>query len=145
VTKETIERLIHEAADSLGYEVYESSIQLKGENTRISVKIDKPGSVSHHDCEEYSRVLSGMIDETKPIPNFSLEISSPGFKRKLRNIGEFRRFIGSPAKIVYDEKGEGRVVKGTIKDVKDDFIEVIGERGEISISFNLITKANLDY
>jgi ribosome maturation factor RimP len=145
VTKEEIERLINEAAESLGFVIYESSMLLKGENTKISVKIDNLGVVSHRDCEDYSKELSRIIDESGALPNFTLEVSSPGFKRKLRNMDEFRRFIDSPVKIVYNENEEGRVVKGMIKDVKEELVELECEGKVVSISFNSIAKANLDY
>jgi ribosome maturation factor RimP len=47
--KERLERLVRDVAERLGYLVYESSFLLKGENTKIYVKIDSVNGVTHLD------------------------------------------------------------------------------------------------
>jgi ribosome maturation factor RimP len=143
--KEKISQLIEEAARSLGYMIYDASIYLKGENTRINVKIDSLHGISHLDCENYSKELTARLDGEGVLPNYSLEISSPGIKRLVRNIDEFRRFTGSPVKIVYRINGESSVIKGRIETVTDTSVMVSTERGETTILYDTITSANLDY
>jgi ribosome maturation factor RimP len=79
------------------------------------------------------------------LPNYSLEVSSPGLKRLLRNGGEFARFPGAPVKMVYDEGPNRKVAKGTIKSVSDGAVTVSSETGEITITYGAIINANLDY
>jgi ribosome maturation factor RimP len=143
--KDTINKLIQEAAESLGYSIYESSVYLKGENSRIVVKIDSTTAVSHKDCEEYSKRLSFLLDRDQLLPNYSLEISSPGFKRKLRNIEDFQRFTDSPVKIIAERNQEREVFKGKVVNVKGESITVETETGNVTIVFPDIIQANLDY
>ncbi|MBN2158175.1 MAG: hypothetical protein JW807_02180 [Spirochaetes bacterium] len=145
MSKERISGLIQEAASRLGYMVYESGVLLKGENSKIIVKIDSPAGISHLDCEKYSRELTGMLDGDEALPNYSLEVSSPGLNRRLRNAGEFGRFTGAPVKVVYDEGGVRKVVKGAIGDAASAAVTVAGEKGDITISYDMIVSANLDY
>lgn len=143
--KERISDLVQETAARLGYMVYESSILFKGENSQIHVKIDSLAGISHNDCENFSRELSARLDSDDILPNYSLEVSSPGLNRLLRSGEEFRRFAGAPVKVVYDEGAERRVAKGTVASADDAAVTVATEKGAIAISYKAITSANLDY
>ncbi|HOP30265.1 MAG TPA: hypothetical protein P5120_09620 [Spirochaetota bacterium] len=148
--KEEILKLINLAADNLGYAVYEASLYLKGPNTKITVKIDNPGSphpVSHGDCERFSNELAALLDEKEILPAYFLEISSPGINRKIRNKDEFYRFKGSPVKVVYEYEGDDKreAVKGILSEVNDEEIEISGEKSKIVIKHSSIVHANLDY
>ncbi len=146
--KEEILKLINLAAENLGYTVYEASLYLKGVNTKITVKIDNPGSphpVSHGDCERYSNELAALLDEKDILPAYFLEISSPGINRKIRNREEFERFKGSPVKIVYEENDKNDVIKGILIDVNEQGIEISAEKNKILIKHCSVIHANLDY
>lgn len=146
--KDEIIRLAEETAKALGLMIYESSVLLRGDNTRIVVRIDKlEEPVSHLDCERFSKELGKRIDELEVLPNYSLEVSSPGIKRKLRSIEEFRRFTGSPVKIVAEVNGERRAVKGKLVSVGDDRVTVFSdeEDREVTVEYKSIANANLDY
>lgn len=145
MVKTRLQNLISETAERLGYSVYDSTIYLKGENTRLTVKIDRVEGVSHDDCGEYSRELVREIEHAEIVPKFSLEVSSPGFKREVRNIPEFERFKGAPVKIVFSEDGATRVAKGRIVSVEDEIITIEEEKNMIKILYKNISKANLDY
>ncbi len=143
--KDRITQLIHEAADRLGYGIYESSFLLKGKNTKIYVKIDNVAGVSHLDCEKYSRTLSEMLDGDEPLPNYSLEVSSPGLNRSLRTLDEFRRFPGAPVKIVYNEAEDRKVLQGVLGAIGDSEVTVEDEKGVTTVAFAAIVNAKLDY
>ncbi len=145
MSRERISQLIDETAARLGYMVYESGVLLKGENSMISVKIDSLAGISHHDCERFSKELSARLDDEDILPNYSLEVSSPGLKRLLRNGDEFGRFPGAPVKVIYDEGPERRVAKGTIKSVTGAAVTVSTESGDVTIAYGAIINANLDY
>lgn len=143
--REKIENIINIVATELNYLVYESSVYMKGEQSKLYVKLDHNDGVSHHDCEIYSRELSRRLDMEDLLPNYSLEISSPGINRKLRSIDEFKRFIGSKAKIVFEIEGKSSVIEGTINNVIDTKIGLKSDKDEMMIDFKNIIKANLEY
>jgi len=145
MVKDTINQLIMKTAEELGYSVYGSSLYLKGENSKITVKIDRPEGISHQDCERYSRDLARMLDDADVLPNYSLEVSSPGFKREIRNSEEFRRFIDSPVKVLYDNGDKREVVRGIIKSVSDTAMILTTEKDDMEISMDCVVNANLDY
>ncbi|MBN1531124.1 MAG: hypothetical protein JXA20_00540 [Spirochaetes bacterium] len=143
--KEKILQLIGEAADSLGYLIYESSLLLRGENSRIVVKIDHVKGISHQDCENYSKRLSFLLDRDRVLPNYFLEVSSPGLKRRIEGRDEFIRFTGAPAKIKWNDGGRIVVHKGNIVKVDDAGIILETDQGEARIPLSDIEQANLDY
>ena len=143
--KDKIDELIQKTASELDYIIYESSVLLKGENSKVVVKIDSLNGISHKDCEIYSKQLSNYIDDEELLGNYSLEVSSPGLKRKLRNIEEFERFAGKAVKIVYGDPENSKVVKGKLIKVVKDNIFIESENKEVQISYSDILKSNLDY
>ena len=142
---ERIEDIILSTAKRTEYDIYEFSIYLKGENSRISVKIDHLKGISHGDCGIFSKELAAAMDEAEILTNYSLEISSPGLSRELKSIDDFIRFTGSSVKIVYDDEESRVVYKGEISAVKGNFVEIKDEKGLIKLDYGNIDKANLDY
>ncbi len=144
-TQDIIEKIIQDTAADLDYLIYESSILMKGEHSQLIIKIDHPKGISHNDCAIFTRELTKRLDEQNILPNYSMEISSPGLSRKLRSIDEFIRFIGSPAKVIFESEGKTNVVKGIINNIIDTKIELKSDNNEIIIDFENIKKANLEY
>jgi ribosome maturation factor RimP len=138
--------IIDRVAAACGYTVYDRSVRLKGENTKIAVKIDSINGVMHSDCERFSRELSLVLEEDGSLSNFMLEISSPGLDRKLVMPEDFVRFIGSPVKVIYENNG-GKVAKGKLIEADHEAItvDVIEEKQKRRIPLIAIKGANLDF
>ena len=143
--KDRIINTVQESADELGYMVYEASVLMRGENSRVIVKIDHLRGISHQDCEIFSRGLARRLDSMEVLPNYSLEVSSPGLDRKIRNIEEYKRFSGAPVKIVYRDKEMKKAIRGTIGAVMPGSVEILSEEGDRTIGFSDIVSANLSY
>ncbi len=146
MVKEKIAELMSLAAEHLQYEVYDWSLYLKGENTKINVKIDKiESNVSLQDCEAFSKYFSSLLDDRDILENYSIEVSSPGLDRKLRTLDEFKRFINEPVKIVHDTGKTREGIKGKLKEVQGEKIIIFSENKDIIIEYKDIQSANLDY
>ncbi len=143
--QEKAQGIIKSVADDLKYMVYESSILVKGEQSKLVIKIDRLEGISHNDCAVFTRELARQLDNTKLFPNYSMEVSSPGLSRKLRTIDEFVRFKGSLAKVIFESEGETEVIKGIINNIIDTKIEFQSDIDNIIIDFKNIKKANLEY
>ncbi|HSV96920.1 MAG TPA: hypothetical protein VLM75_08305 [Spirochaetota bacterium] len=143
--REQVMETVRAVAEDLGYLVYEAGLLLKGKNSSVVVKIDGSAPISHSDCQAFSRELSRRLDEAGLLPDYSLEVSSPGIRRQLRSVEEFERFSGSPAKVIYREGDEQRVVKGRIGRVEGKIIELREGDKAIMIDFDAIKSANLEF
>lgn len=83
-------------------------------------------SVSVSDCEVVSAGVGAILDaEVEFEHTFTLEVSSPGLDRPLRNLEDFVRFIGRRAKIITSEPVQGQTfVSGRIVAVHDRVIVI---------------------
>jgi len=145
MNKDAIIEIIKESAIETEYMIYDFNIQPKGVNAKISVRIDSLNGISLDDCTAYSRVLDGKLELSKLLPNYDLEVSSPGLNRKIRTLEEFKRFFNSPVKIAV-LNGESKVIiKGVIGTVENDKINIISNKKEMMFFFEDILQANLDY
>jgi len=143
--KDDIIKNINKAAENSGFSIYESSVYLSGVHTKITVKIDGEKPISHNDCEIYNRELSLLLDESGILPDYFLEISSPGINRKISKIEEFIKYKNAPIKVIYAFNGEQRVAKGILSEINENDIEISEEKNKIVISHKDIISANLDY
>src|SRR6266478_7477714 len=97
---ERIRDAAERAARTAGVEVVDVEWKI-GKQRFLRVYIDKPGGISHRDCEAVSEQLGVLLDveDLVPGPRYILEVSSPGLDRKLSKASEFERFTGRLARI----------------------------------------------
>ena len=124
-----IRDLFQPTLDFLGYELYDLALTGSGGHTILRVRIDRPEGVSLQDCERVSKSLSALLDQADPLPTrYDLEVSSPGAERPLRNLEEYRRFIGKRANVRYRMGESEQVAEGRLTAVSDQMIELqLGE------------------
>jgi ribosome maturation factor RimP len=111
---------IREAADRVvaahGLDLFDVELTRESQGWVVRVTIDRPGpaatpedSVSIEDCSTVSRELSAILDVEDPLDRaYTLEVSSPGLDRPLRNEADFQRFAGRMASIVLNEPVDGQ-------------------------------------
>ena len=126
-------------------ELYDIEFKGQGRKGVLRVFIDRDGGVTIDDCTVISRELGTLLDVHDVIDNsYTLEVSSPGLTRKLKNPDHFLRFTGKKVKIKTDVEIENRnMFIGKMLDYKDDNVTVETEEGVYVIPFGHIEKANL--
>ena len=124
-----IRELVQPTLDFLGYDLYDLALTGSGGHTTLRVQIDRPEGVSLDDCERVSKSLSALLDQADPLPTrYDLEVSSPGAERPLRNLEDYRRFIGKRANVRYRVGESEQVAEGRLTAVSDQVIELqLGE------------------
>jgi ribosome maturation factor RimP len=105
--EETISKvtaIAEQAAAPAGIEIVEVELKGSGRSHLLRIYIDRPGGVTHADCELVSRAVGAALDEEDPIPgSYELEVSSPGVERKLGKWQDWLRFSGKKVKVVLKE------------------------------------------
>ncbi len=127
-------------------ELVDLEFRKEGVGKVLRLFIDKQGGVTVEDCAVISRELATLLDINDLIEErYVLEVSSPGLRRPLKKIEDFKRFEGKLVLIKTNEPIENRkVFKGYLKDTNDDGIEMDIDGSLYSLSFLQIQKANLE-
>jgi ribosome maturation factor RimP len=108
VDKERLIELIEPPLAALGFELADLDAHL-GKRGLLRIFIDREGGVTLDDCERVSEQLGAWLDVEDPLPgSYVLEVSSPGFDRRLRTLEHFARFAGERCKVELKDPRDGR-------------------------------------
>jgi ribosome maturation factor RimP len=144
-----IQAIADRVALSEGMEIVEIEFLGGGKHRTLRIYIDKPGGVSHADCELISQQVGTILDVEDVIPgdSYTLEVSSPGVERKLLKPRDYERFAGQKAKIVLNEPVENRKHwEGTLRGLEGDVIKLEPSEGQfIQIPLHQVRRANLKF
>ncbi|MDR1735541.1 MAG: ribosome maturation factor RimP [Oscillospiraceae bacterium] len=97
---EKVRPLAQKAAEAGGAELWDVEFLREGPQWVLRVTIDSPGGVDTDMCERVSRALDPMLDKADPIPqSYTLEVSSAGVERVLRDGRDYQRYLGEYAEV----------------------------------------------
>ena len=92
-----------------GFELVDLELKRQAGGSLVRLFVDKPGGIGLDDLQSVSEEVSAILDAEDPIEStYTLEVSSPGLDRPLRNEADYRRFVGKLAKLSSYELVEGR-------------------------------------
>ena len=128
-----IQKLLEPTLWHMGYSIYSLSQAGRGGRT-LRITIDKQeGFISLDDCERVSQVAGPLLDQADLIADsYTLEVSSPGAERNLRDRAEYERFVGRKVNIRY-RSGETEVaLEGQLASVDDGGVLIRGRKDEVT-------------
>jgi ribosome maturation factor RimP len=99
------------------------------------------------DLEQVSRDLSAILDVEETIDHsYTLEVSSPGLDRPLRNAADYRRFTGKLAKIVVSQPVDRQThFEGRLRGIEGDSVVMETTPGKRQlIPMSLVKRARLE-
>jgi ribosome maturation factor RimP len=144
-----VEEIVARAGREQAIEAVEVQLLGTGGTRVLRIFIDKPGGVTHADCEYISEYVGTVLDVEDVIPGgrYTLEVSSPGVERKLVKPRDFERVMGQKVKVVVREPIEGQPVwEGTLTACADGAITVEPAEGEaVKIPLAAVTRAQLKF
>ena len=92
---DSVKELSETLLNSLSIELVDIEYRGEGRDKVLRIYIDKENGVTIDDCADISRELSVILDVNDVIPDrYTLEVSSPGLRRPLKKVEDFKRFIG---------------------------------------------------
>jgi ribosome maturation factor RimP len=143
-----VTRIIEPAAEAEGLALVRVKMVGGTSDPTLQVMAERPDTrqLTLDDCARLSRRVSDLLDEADPIEHaYRLEVSSPGIDRPLTRLKDFDDWRGHDARIVLEEKLDGRkVFSGPLLGTKSEtiLIEVPGI-GATALPFAAIQSAKL--
>jgi ribosome maturation factor RimP len=106
--KERLIEMLEPAVAAMGFELADLDAYF-GRRGLLRLYIDREGGVTVDDCQRVSQQIGALLDVEDPLPgSYVLEVSSPGFDRRLRTLAHFERFKGEQAKVELRDAIDGR-------------------------------------
>jgi ribosome maturation factor RimP len=143
---EKIRAAAERVASSAGLDVVDVEWKV-GRQRFLRVTVDKPGGVTHGDCERVSQELGVLLDVEELVPGtkgYVLEVSSPGLDRILRHPAEFQRFVGRLVRISLTQPVEqSSFYEGRLAGLADGQVQLEVQGRVLALPFELIRKAQL--
>jgi ribosome maturation factor RimP len=143
---EQIREAAERVAGAAGLEVLDVEWKV-GRQRFLRIVLDKPGGVSHGDCEKVSHELGAILDVEELIPGsagYVLEVSSPGLDRKLTRPADFERFAGRLAKISLSQAVEEcTFYEGRLAGYTEGRVQLDVDGRVLALPFEWIRKAQL--
>ena len=143
---ERIRAAADRVARSSGLDIFDVQLRRESLGLMLRVVIDRPlerdaqgrivverpeQSIGIEDCQRVSQDLSAILDVEDALEAaYTLEVSSPGLERPLRDAAEYERFAGRMAKIVVRKAVEKQMhFEGRLRGVEDGAVVLeVGKR-----------------
>jgi len=125
---------------AMGLNLIEYSIGRHRGNIKLNLVLYKNGGISLNDLAKAQKILRPRLELVYNRNSLSVEISSPGLSRVIKNQLEYRVFVGRDIKLLVDEQWIGGRLMGT----DDTSVRIITPQDELTIPLKRIKKARLD-
>jgi ribosome maturation factor RimP len=148
IERSRVRQIVEEVVEGQGYEFVDLELKGGGNNSLLRVYIDKPGGVTHRDCQLISEQLGTVLDVEDPIPfSYTLEVSSPGLDRKLIKEADYLRFDGKLARVqTRIPLQHQKVFRGRLRGLQDAKILLELPKGQmLEIPLDVVQEARLEF
>ncbi|MBQ9267826.1 MAG: ribosome maturation factor RimP [Clostridia bacterium] len=123
-TEQTVRNLVKPTVEQLGYKLYDVEYVKEGKDYFLRIYIDAEKGIDLDDCEKVSNALDPILDEADPISTaYSLEVSSCGLERHLREKEHYEEAIGKKVEVKLFKALEGeKQFTGILKSTSENTI-----------------------
>ena len=139
-----VEELIRPVVEAAGLELWDVTFRRETGRRVLRVTVDRDGGIDLDTITEISERLSRRLDLEGFAADtpYSLEVSSPGLERSLREPRHFERSVGQNVKLKTAEPVEGRKVhEGALVSAGPEAIVIASEGGELRVRYQDIDSA----
>lgn len=142
-----VEALVQPLLQENGVELVDLTYQKEPNGWTLTFYLDKPGGIGLGDCEEWTRRLEPVLDQSNLMTHaYNLEISSPGLNRVLKKTSDFERFRGQRVHAkLYSALNGQKNFHGTLLGADEEHLRLKTDEGQdVQLPRNLVSKARLD-
>lgn len=131
-----------------GMEIVDIDYRREGRGMMLRFFLDRPeGGITLDDLTPMSRLLGDVVDAHDVVSGrYTLEVSSPGINRRLRQPRHFREYVGKQVRVrTIEQQGGRRSFLGSLNSVSEDGIELEVDDGLHFFRFDEIAQANYEH
>lgn len=146
-TERAVSQMVEPIVASHGMELVHVEYRREARGWVLRIYIDREGGVSLDDCVLVSNEVGPVIDvEDLFQASYTLEVSSPGLNRVLKNERDFERFRERPVRIrTHNPIGKRRNLRGRLLGCTEGVIHIEVDGEVLSIPLSNVAKANLEF
>jgi ribosome maturation factor RimP len=140
----TVERLVRPVVEAAGLELWDVSFEKEAGRMVLRVVVDREGGIDLDTISSTSERVSRRLDLEAFSPDrpYSLEVSSPGLERPLREPRHFERSVGLPVKVkTAVPVGGRRTHEGALVSADSEAIVIASDGGELRVPYADIASA----
>jgi ribosome maturation factor RimP len=138
-----VEGLVGPVVEAAGLDLVEVAFRRDGGRRVLRVTVDRDGGVDLGAISDLSERISRRLDLKGFDPGpYSLEVTSPGVERPLREPVEFARRVGDRVKVRTVRPVAGsRTLTGRLVKADPDRVRIVTDGGEVAVPFADIASA----
>jgi ribosome maturation factor RimP len=148
VDREVLNNLIERVAARESLELVHWDLVGPPGGLLLRIYIDKPGGVTHGDCQKLSKQVETLVEVEDVIASgYVLEVSSPGIERPLYKPSDYERFAGSRIKLRVSAPINGqRTFHGRLEGIKENMVHLEADSiGHLEIPYESVVRANIEF
>jgi ribosome maturation factor RimP len=156
-----IREIADRVAASCGVEIFDVQLRREPVGLVLRIFIDRPtrrdesgrpiverpeDSIGIEECQRVSHDVSAILDVEDALDAaYTLEVSSPGLERSMRDLDDYARFAGRMAKIVVREPVDGQVhFEGRVTGIEDGAVVLaVGRTKMVRLPYDRIARGRL--
>lgn len=141
------EKIAAPICEAQGVYIYEVEYKKEGGNYFLRLYIDKDGGVTIDDCENVSRAINPMLDETDFIKDaYIFEVSSPGIDRLLSRPWHYEKVIGEDVTVkLFAPIDSKKELTGVLVSCDEDSFVINADGKEITIEKTKAAQTRLSF
>jgi len=142
--RESLEAVVRELGLALiELHVFQTKVR-KGSppNVQIRAIVYKPGSLGTDDCSRVHRAILPRLEQAFPESEFSVEVSTPGINRVVKDGVELAHYQGRGVRLWRTDISGWSA--GLLEAVDEHGITIKGREGTIRLDYAIVAKASLD-
>jgi len=109
---------------------------------QIRAVVYKPGSLGTDDCSRVHRAILPRLEQTFPESEFSVEVSTPGINRVVKDGVELAHYRGRGVRLWRTDISDWSA--GLLETADEYGITIKGKEGTIRLDYAIVAKASLD-
>ncbi|MDR1419281.1 MAG: ribosome assembly cofactor RimP [Treponema sp.] len=151
--RDSLYNSLEPVAGGLGLSLVEAAVSRKGESVQVRLVVyrkaetgadgrRRSGYVGIDDCSAFHRAVLPLLERAFPGTDYSLEVSSPGIDRRIRDGAEFAHYKGERIRCYRTDISDWS--EGILESSDNAGIMLGGKDGPLRLDYEVIAKAKLN-